>query len=188
MKARKIGKYLRFKKEYIDKILRGEKTTTIRRGILSPSHDVVYLESDGKIYGELVLKSVRYTKISKLRDSDAVADGFKDLKELKSVLSSIYPGIKEDEWVTIIKFKPLMTLEKPIQKADKVVLSEDEIYKISRFVLAYDFPNNFREKRIFSALIYTRGNIEKALAELGEDFSREEIIEILKRYSKKLKF
>lgn len=183
MKTRKIGKYLRFKKEYIKKIFDGEKTTTIRKGILSPSRDIVYLESEGKIYGELALKSVRYTKVANLKESDARADGFKNLKELKDVLNDIYPDIKDSDWITIIRFKPISRLEEPFKKID--ILDEDQIYKISRLALAYDLPKTFDEKKIFSLLVYYRGNMKRVIREHNTTY--EEIYCLLKKYSKKLK-
>ncbi|MCD6563594.1 MAG: ASCH domain-containing protein [Thermoproteales archaeon] len=185
MKTRKIGKYLRFKKEYVKKILEGRKTTTIRKGILSLSHDTVYLESNGKIYGRLALKSVRYTKLSNLRESDAKADGFKNLDELKNALTDIYPDIKDDDWVTIIKFQPINQLEKPLTRTS--ILEEDKIYKISRLVLAYDLPKTLNERRVFSLLIYYGGDIRKTIRDLDKSISFEEILNLIKKYSKILK-
>ncbi len=184
MKTRKIGRYLRFKKEYIKKILDGEKTTTIRKGILSPSRNIVYLKSNGKIYGKLALKSVRYTKVANLKESDAKADGFKNLKELKNVLNDIYPGIKENDWITIIKFQPVDHLNEPVKKTD--ILEEDQIYKVSRLILAYDLPKTYEEKKIFSLLVYYRGNIEKVINKLNYEITYEEVLNLLKKYSTKL--
>lgn len=101
----KLGRYLGVKEEYVDKIVKGEKRTTIRRGIVSPSRQRVFLKSDGVVWGEATIDSVTYTKLGRLREEDARMDGFNSLKELREELSRIYPGISPEEWVTIINFR-----------------------------------------------------------------------------------
>jgi hypothetical protein len=102
-----LGRKLSFKAKYIDQLFSGEKTTTVRRGIVMPRYDIVYIESDGRIYGTARVKYVRYTKLSELTNEDAVKDGFNSKEELLQALREIYPDIGKDEWVTIISLDNL---------------------------------------------------------------------------------
>lgn len=105
LKVIRLGKILCIKKKYLKLILSGEKTTTIRRGIIKPKHKRVYLHSGGKIVGELEIKSVRYLTVGDLTEKDARRDGFKDKEELLNGLRKFYPDLNEDDYITILEFK-----------------------------------------------------------------------------------
>ena len=97
--------------------MKDEKTVTIRWGLVKPLKRVVYVESDGLIYGLAAIRSVRYLRFSQLRSEElANKDGFANAKDMMQELRRIYPFAKEDDWFTIIEFEILEKLNKPVPR------------------------------------------------------------------------
>ena len=185
---KRLGKYLRIKKEYVNLILSGKKRSTIRLGIVSPTRHKVFIESGGRVIGEALIDSVRYSKLSELNDKDAKTDGFSDVNELIKELSTIYPGIKGDDWVTIIKFKLINK-----RYHDKKILSEKDKLEgslttanIAKLALAYDVADSALEKRALTA-IALKGSLEGIDKELEENVTSDFIKNVYSKALKKLK-
>lgn len=163
-----LGKILRFKAKYLRQLLFEGKKTTIRKGIVTPKTPAVYLESDGKIYGEATIKGVRFTKLSELTDEDALRDGFESRKELVKALQEIYPELSEDDWVTIISFSDVTRYSSPVTREAlrEARRHEKDFARIARLALAYGLVETFEEQRILASLQVT-GDVKKTAKELG---------------------
>ena len=166
--------HLSFKKEYIKKIFKGLKTTTIRLGILTPKSKLV-IYGDGKALGRVVVESVKYTKVKDLTDEDAALDGFKNKEELRAALSKHYPGISGDDWVTVIRFRVLERFN-----------SSPGIGKIAKLALAYNIVRNRDDVRILAA-IATTGDIDKAHELLNKRYSKSYIRKLLSNIQRELR-
>lgn len=99
------------KGRYVKEILEGKKTATIRRGIVKPKYREVIVHGGGKPVAKILIEKVYHKKIKELTDEDAIKDGFRSREELVSELKRVYPGISDDEWITIIEFKVLQRLD-----------------------------------------------------------------------------
>jgi len=180
---RKLGKYLRVKREYANMLVNGRKRSTIRLGIVMPTKHKVLVESEGEIIGEAVIDSVRYSRLSELSDKDAKMDGFSNLNELLRVLSNIYPGIKGDDWVTIIRFKSFKILAGLRKKTSLKEEDIETITRVARLALAYDIAPSSLEKRVLAA-IAMKGSLEGVDKEIGgitPNFVRSVYVKALKK-------
>jgi ABC-type ATPase with predicted acetyltransferase domain/ASC-1-like (ASCH) protein len=99
--------YLRIKSEFIDDIRKGKKRTTIRIGRQQIKLGLLLFQN-GNDYQIVNVKSVRYCHVKSLTDEDAVADGFANSDELIGKLHEIYPGIRKNQFVTIITFDTMV--------------------------------------------------------------------------------
>lgn len=187
---RRLGRYLRIKKEYVDLILSGKKRSTIRLGIVSPTKHKVFIESEGKVVGEALIDSVRYSKLSELNDRDAKIDGFSNINELIKELSNIYPGIRKDDWVTIIKFKLINSRGKHYNREVSSNRGDMEeslaIMNVAKLALAYDVTETSLEKRILTA-IALKGSLEGVDKEIGGDITPSLVKTVYLKAFKKLK-
>jgi ASC-1-like (ASCH) protein len=89
---------------FISLVKTGEKTTTVRRGhrpySLGPA---VLLARNQKIAIEIL--GVRHTVFEELDAEDAVADGYSSVDAFRTGIEVFYPGIRQDEEVTVVKFR-----------------------------------------------------------------------------------
>lgn len=99
---------LLFKKAFHAAILRGSKTTTLRRWRTCRvrAGDHVNVSSIGR----LLIESVQSVRWESLTDADAKADGFASLVELNQVITRLYPNLESDgkSW-----FRVRFRMEKP---------------------------------------------------------------------------
>jgi len=162
----RLGKILRFKRRYLEALMRGCKVTTIRRGIITPTRDRVFLEADGKVVGEATIASLRFTRLCDLTDADAQRDGFASREELLSALREIYPDIGQDEWVTVISLEDITRYSKPIPVEQLRERAPDNLVEIARLALAHGVASTLEERR-FYAMLVTGKSLEEAAAESG---------------------
>lgn len=174
----RLGKFLNFKKKYLERVLRGEKTTTIRRGIVTPSKDHVYLTCDGQVLGEARISSLRFVKIRDLTDADAKRDGFESRDELLKALREIYPDISQEDWVTVISLEDVTRYSKPLAIEDLQGMPSERLAEISRLILAHGLATTLEEKRLFAFLSLGRG-LDDAARQAG--MSRAEARKVLRR-------
>lgn len=114
---RHIGSSLSFKRNYLEKVMKNEKTVTIRWGLVKPLRRIVYVESQGMIYGLAMIRNVRYLRFSQLRSATlANRDGFANVKDMVQELRKIYPFVKKYDWFTIIEFEIIEKLNNPVPK------------------------------------------------------------------------
>jgi ASC-1-like (ASCH) protein len=89
--------------KHIKKVVRREKSTTIRLGHRDYKKGPAILNSKGT-YVPIYINELNHTKRSQLSKDDAIRDGFSSVRELQSALEKYYPQIKKDSPVTIVKF------------------------------------------------------------------------------------
>ena len=90
----------------MERILRGKKVTTVRRGIKSyPVGRIVDLTVNYKPFARAKVSKVVVKRVGELTDEDAKKDGFNSRDELIQALRRIYGDIKDSEFVTIVHFE-----------------------------------------------------------------------------------
>jgi len=100
-------KPLNFSKEYRNKILSGEKTSTIRLKTNLKVGEKVQIVVGGEKLGEAEITSIKRKDLLSLTDEDAKKDGFKNKKELLKALKKHYGKLPSDTIVYIVSFKKL---------------------------------------------------------------------------------
>jgi len=96
---------INFDAEYVRPIIRGEKVTTIRKGIKSyPVGRIVDLTVNYTPFARARVEKVVVKRVSELTDEDAKKDGFNSKDELIQALKKIYGDIKDSDFVTIVHF------------------------------------------------------------------------------------
>ena len=90
--------------QYLALVRNGTKTTTIRRG-----HRVFALGATTirTPHGNAAVNitDVKHVRLNDLSPADAESDGFNSVAELRDALDSFYPRLKDDEPMTIVRFK-----------------------------------------------------------------------------------
>ena len=105
-----------FKKQFLDAIRRGDKTTTLRRW--KSCHLKAGCRARAPGLGWLNIVSCDKIDLKDLTESDAVADGFESLKALRKILAQIYPNCATDgrHWYRVV-FTPEGAKASPAQDA-----------------------------------------------------------------------
>lgn len=105
---------INFDKQYVEPILKGEKKTTIRKGIKlnlikdrQETGNTVELLSEGEVFARAKITKVIVKRADELTEDDAIIDGFQNLEELTDALQDIYGEVNESDLVTIIHFDVL---------------------------------------------------------------------------------
>ncbi|WP_290596813.1 MULTISPECIES: ASCH domain-containing protein [unclassified Archaeoglobus] len=97
---------INFDAEFVDRIISGEKITTVRRGIKSyPVGRIVELTANGERFALAKVKKVVIKRLKELTEEDARRDGFESRDALLSTLKRIYGEIKDEEFVTVVHFE-----------------------------------------------------------------------------------
>lgn len=104
-----IKKYTTNKIKILDKfleaVIRGDKKSTIRYGLVFITENPITLASRNRSEKVKITK-VDYSKVyGDLTEEDAKADGFETLGELKETLKRFYPGISDNDPLTIFFFE-----------------------------------------------------------------------------------
>jgi hypothetical protein len=94
---------LRFSTESVDAIVGGTKTSTCRRGVREFPGNVA-IATDGKRNLNLVILSAVSKTMNDLTADDAKAEGADSLDTLKTAVRKAYPGIKDDDTLTVVRF------------------------------------------------------------------------------------
>ena len=90
---------LRFTKQWIEPILSGRKTQTLRKKVSSTVIVAETVEawngySRDRMFAVLVILAVDTVAVSELSELDAHRDGFESLPELRRALRGLYPGTR----------------------------------------------------------------------------------------------
>jgi hypothetical protein len=106
---------LLFKRQFVAAILKGEKTTTLRRWKSALVHPGSRATAPG--VGWLKILSCQRVNLKDLTPADAKADGFASLQDLFETIRKIYPNHESDgrHWYRV-GFKLQNPLENPIAK------------------------------------------------------------------------
>ncbi len=172
------------RKKYLDKLLTGEKTSTIRLGMYVPKYDEVIIHSGGKPICIAKITKVTYKKIKDLTDEDAVKDGFGNLKTLLNELKKIYGGIRPEEMVTIIELKVRKDLRNLTPNSIYLGLKPSDI---ARLALRYLRNELNHEELVIINKLAAGSSIRKVAKELtGSTLNRAFIRRTLRKALKKL--
>ncbi len=110
-KTKYLGRHIMIKRKFIEKMLSGEKISTIRLGRVKPKYKEMIVHGGGRPVAKILITSITYKKVKELNDCDARKDGFKDKKELLNELKKVYGEISPEDTVTIIEFKVLQRFD-----------------------------------------------------------------------------
>ncbi len=104
---------LRFRPEYLHKVLSGEKRVTIRLGIVRPRFGELLITCNNLVYGIAEVESLDIRKLEEVPKDVIREEGFRNHKELLEELRKLYPEIRDTTYVTIIRFRVKKIFEKP---------------------------------------------------------------------------
>ncbi len=120
MRFAELNYVIRFKRELLDKVISGRKSVTIRWGIVYPRRRELIIVSNDHAYGIARIIDVKYVKVRDLPDDVIRDEGFRSLSDLISSLKSIYPNIKESDYVTVIRFRVERVFRSPKKLIDVI--------------------------------------------------------------------
>ena len=185
-KTRFIKKMITIKGRFIDLILEGRKTTTIRLGRVIPLNDELYIQSGGRIVAKIKVKHVEFKKIKDLTDEDARRDGFRSLRELIKNLKNVYQmRVSPDDIVTIIEFEVLEKLDIPTGK--KYTYMGFELREIAELALKHYENELTDEERNVLMKLKKLNSIRATAYELyGTVNRRPKVRRILRKYFEKM--
>lgn len=109
-----LGPYIRFKPKYLENVLSGKKRVTVRYGVVKPRFNFVYIVCCNEIYGEAFITRVVYTRLGKVGEDVAAAEGLESREELVNELREIYGDLKDDDVVSVIYFTVVRVYQKPV--------------------------------------------------------------------------
>jgi hypothetical protein len=184
VRTRFLGRHIMVKGKYVRDILEGRKTATIRKGIVKPKYNELIVHGGGRPVAKIVVERVYHKRVKELTDNDALKDGFRSREELVAELRSVYPDIKDDDWVTIIEFKVVQRLDH-LQPEDPYMGLEP--VDIARIALRYlDDKLDEKDREILLDLTRT-GSIRATALRLFGDLNKRYIVRrVLKKALNKL--
>ncbi|UXD21904.1 hypothetical protein IPA_09405 [Ignicoccus pacificus DSM 13166] len=172
-----LGRHIMIKGKYVDMILEGRKTTTIRLGKWIPKFDEVTFHGGGRPFAIARIVNVRYKRVSELTDEDARKDGLKNKEDLIKELKRVYENLRPDDYVTIIEFDVIKKLTELDVKDPYMGLKPVEI---ARLALRY-LDLNPNERKILRTLTQTGSLREAAIRLYGSVEARWRVRKVLKR-------
>ncbi len=119
---------LRFKPEYLQRVLRGEKRVTIRLGIVRPRFGELLIVCNNLVYGIAEVESIDIRRIEEIPKEILHEEGFRNIRDLINELRKLYPEIKDTTYVTIIRFRVKEVFDKP-KDMMKMILRIKEGYR-----------------------------------------------------------
>lgn len=105
-----MRKILKLKPELLDLVIAGVKKSTIRLGPANFS-DLLLLTDGRRTIAAKLVQTSRTTLRQALQNY--AEEGFQTPQELLQNIKKIYPNITFDTQVTLIRFQPLNTTERP---------------------------------------------------------------------------
>ncbi len=101
-----MTRYLNFSEDFTERILRGEKTATLRLGLKDyRPGEIVVLRAGTREIGRAVIREVNVKKLGELTQRDVEMDGYVRRDELISALKRFYGEISEEDVFTQIIFE-----------------------------------------------------------------------------------
>jgi hypothetical protein len=179
-----IGRHLMVKGRYVEDILSGRKKATIRRGIVKPKYDEIIVHGGGRPIAKIRVTRVYYKRVYELSDEDALKDGFNSREELIKELKQVYPGIRDDEYVTIIEFEVIQRLDKLVSEDPYMGLTPADIARIALRYLSDELGEN--DRRILLDLTRTNSIRSTAIRLFGTLNKRYIVRKVLRKALDKL--
>ena len=177
-----IGRHLMVKGKYVDLILSGKKTATIRKGYWVPKFKEIILHGGGRPFAVAEITDVIYKKLRELSNEEVLEDGFSSKDELVKELRKAYGDVHENDLVTIIKFKVKKKLTELDVKDPYMGLKPVEI---ARLALRY-LDLNEEERKILNTLVQSKSLREAAIRLYGDIGARWRIRKVVKRALREL--
>ncbi len=185
MKKRFIGRHLMVKGKYVDLILSGKKTLTIRLGIVKPRYEEIIVHGGGRPIAKVKVTRVYHKRIKELSDNDAAKDGFRSREELVKELKRIYDDLNENDWVTLIEFKVIQRLDQLSQEHPYMGLEPADLARLGLRYLSNEL--NAEEKKILLDLTRTNSIRATAYRLFGGIEKRHIVRRVLRKILNKLK-
>ena len=127
-----LRRHIMVKGEFVDLILQGKKTTTIRLGRVIPRYDEMIVHGGGRPIAKIKVKNVIVKKVRELTDEDAKKDGFSSVEELLKNLEEVYQTkINDDDLVTIIEFEVLQKFNELIPEDPYLGLEPADVARLA---------------------------------------------------------
>ncbi|AIY89463.1 ASCH domain-containing protein [Geoglobus acetivorans] len=167
-------KHLEFKGKFAEKLLKGEKTSTIRKRVYVKPEELVYVHSGGKIIGKARIKNIRQISFSEIDDEIARKEGFSSADELLQELKQYY---SQEENLYLIEFE-FTPFETPVNPAELYYKNSD-LMEIAKKALKSDGLND-KEKKVIELFLRT-GSIRKTALRLGGLWKRGEVRDVLRK-------
>ena len=180
-----LRRHIMVKGDFVDLILQGKKTTTIRLGRVIPRYKEMIIHGGGKPIAKIKMKNVIVKKVNELTDEDAKKDGFPSVKELLRNLEDVYQTkISDDDLVTIIEFEVIQKFNELLPKDPYLGLEPADIARLAMRYLRKDLGRD--DYRILEA-VARRNSIRSVAIELfGNLHSRWRIRRVLRKALKML--
>ena len=174
-----IGRHLMLKREYGEKLLRGEKRATIRLGVVRPKYRELIVHSGGRPIAKVRVTGVEVKRVEDLTDEDARLDGFQSREELLRALRRAYPSITPGDTVTIIRFDLVQRLDELETEDPYMGLEPADIARIGLRYLQGELSGE--EERILRSLTATNSIRETARRLYGDPTRRARVRRTLRR-------
>ncbi len=179
-----LGRHLMVKGEYVEPLLSGRKRATIRAGVVKPRYSEVIIHGGGRPVAKAVIEGVEVKKLRELSDSDARLDGFSSREELVDALKRTYPGLGDDDPVTILKLRVVKRLDEDAGEDPYMGLDPGDI---ARIALRYLEGLNEDERRILRLLTQTNSIRETSLILYKDLNQRWRVRKVLRRVLSELR-
>ena len=97
---------MRFNEEFVEKILTGRKSASVRSNVRGMKTGTVKpLTSRGRRFAMAKIVEVRPIRFSQLGEEDAKRDGFDNLQQLVEGLKQFYKKLKPDSRLYVVRFE-----------------------------------------------------------------------------------
>ncbi len=180
-----LRRHIMVKGRFVDLILSGRKTTTIRLGRVVPKHDEIIIHGGGRPVAKAKIKSVVYKRVRELTEEDARKDGYSTVEELIRDLEQVYGRrVSPDDIVTIIEFEVVQTFTDLNPEDVYLGLSPVDVARIAYRYLRRELSED--EKRILDAVLRYRSIREAALKLFGTLNKRWVIRKVLRKCLRRL--
>lgn len=172
------------KGKYVDMILKGEKTATIRKGVVKPKYKEIIIHGGGRPIAKVSIEKVYHKKLKDLTDEEAIKDGFKNKEELVNELRKVYPDLRDDDYITVIEFRLIQRLDHLSTEDPYLGLTPADIARIALRYLTNELTE--QEKKILLDLTRTNSIRATALRLFGSINNRLLVRRTLRKATQKL--
>jgi hypothetical protein len=178
-----LGRHLMLKGIYAEKLLKGEKKATIRKGIVKPKYAEVIVHAGGRPIAKIKITRVYYKKVSELGDYEARLEGYESVDELLRDLKRAYGDLKYDDYVTVIEFEVVQRLDELKHEDPYFGLEPADVARLALRYLSRDLS----EFEIDVLMDLTRTNsIRKTAVNIFKDLNKRRIVRRILRKALKM--
>ncbi|MEM4444754.1 MAG: ASCH domain-containing protein [Thermofilum sp.] len=179
-------KHLMFSREYLGKLLSGEKRVTIRaRNPNVKKGDTALVHSAGLLVGKVRIVSVASKRVRDLSEIEAKEDGFPSLEELKKALRRHYPNLRDDSFVYVVRFEWIERYDPPLSEKGFAWPYRLSPREVARLALSSGIELGEEEKEILQVLA-AEGSVRRTAAKLGGMRLRPLVRGVLRRVAAEL--